>query len=273
MAKKKSKLPACRTGRPKWVKITLWFLLIIAIVIVAYENKKYLRHVYRYLTYHYNKTSSNPSNFPEGFEVHGIDISHFQEIVQWNKLQALNTKGDTIHFQFVYIKATQGILIEDNMFDENWEEAKDHHIVRGAYHYFLPDRDPQVQALNFINNVKLKTGDLPPAIDIENDKGKSKQEIVSALKEFIVQIEAHYKVKPIIYSNINFIEDYLADDFRDYGFWVSHYNQTSLEIDDDSLKCFFWQHSNKSDLLGINGNTDVDVFNGTKQAFDSLLVK
>jgi lysozyme len=266
MAKKKSKLP-------KWAKVSLWFLLLLAIVIISYQNKKYCRHVYRYLTYHYNKSSSNPSFFPDGYEIHGIDISHFQNIVEWNKLQALNTKGDTIRFQFIYIKATQGILMEDNMFDENWEEAKDHHIFRGAYHYFLPDRDPQVQALNFFNNVKLVAGDLPPAVDIEEDKGKSKQQIVSALKEFLMALEEHYKVKPIIYSNINFIEDYLQDDFKDYGFWVSHYDQPELDVDADSLKCWFWQHSNKSDILGINGNADVDVFNGTRLQFDSLLVK
>jgi lysozyme len=266
MAKKKSKMP-------RWVKITLWFLLLLAVVIVSYQNKKYFRRAYRYFTYRYYKTSSRPSDFPDGFEVHGIDISHFQDVVQWNKLQAINTQGDTIRFQFVYIKATQGILIEDNMFDENWEEAKDHHIIRGAYHYFLPDRNPQVQAFNFIANVKLKPGDLPPAVDIEEAKGQSKAEIVSALKEFLNQVESHYKVRPVIYSNINFIEDYLMDDFKDYNFWVSHYELDHLDIDADSLKWIFWQHSNKSDLLGINGNTDVDVFNGNHQQFDSLLVK
>ena len=266
MAKRKSK-------QPRWVKVSLWLLLLIAIVIVAYHYKKYFRHAYRYFTYHYYKISSSPSDFPEGYQIHGIDVSHFQDIIEWNKLQALNTKGDTIHFQFVYIKATQGILIQDNMFDENWEEAKDHNVTRGAYHYFLPDRDPHVQALNFIANVKLKPGDLPPAVDIEEDKGKSKQDIVNSLQEFLTALENHYKVKPVIYSNINFIEDYLVDDFKDYRFWVSHYNQPSLDIEDDSITWVFWQHSKKSDLLGINGNTDADVFNGTRQQFDSLLVK
>ncbi len=262
-----------RTRLPRWAKITLWMLLLLAVAIISYQNKKYFRRAYRYFTYHYNKTNTQPSDFPDGYAVHGIDISHFQEIVQWNRLLARNTKGDTIRFLFVYIKATQGVLIQDNMFEENWEEAKDHHIIRGAYHYFLPDRDPHVQALNFIANVKLSPGDLPPAVDIEDAKGKSKEEIVTALKEFLAEVEANYKVKPVIYSNINFIEDYLDEDFRDYGFWVSHYNRASIDIDDDSLKWVFWQHSNKSDLLGINGTTDVDVFNGTRSQFDSLLVK
>lgn len=266
MAKRKSKLP-------KWATKILWLLLLLAVIMVLYLNRKYFRRAYRYFTYHYHKTSSKPSDFPMGFAVHGIDVSHFQDVIQWDKLQAVNTQGDTVHFVFAYIKATQGVLIEDNMFDENWDEAKDHHIVRGAYHYFLPDRNPQVQALNFIANVKIKTGDLPPAIDIEEDRGKSKAEIVSSLKEFIGYIEKHYKVKPIIYSNINFVEDYLMDDFKDYAFWVSHYNQASLDIEEDSINWLFWQHSDKSDLLGINGNTDVDVFKGTKAQFDSLLVK
>lgn len=258
---------------PRWVKTILWFLLLVAVVIVSYQNKKYFRRAYRYFTHRYYKTSSKPSDFPDGFEVHGIDISHFQDVVEWNKLQAINTYGDTIRFKFVYIKATQGVLIEDNMFDENWDDAKDHHIIRGAYHYFQPDRNPQVQAVNFIANVKLSPGDLPPAVDIEEAKGKSKAEVVSALKEFVTLIEEHYKVKPVIYSNINFIEDYLDDDFKDYSFWVSHYDLDRLDMDDDSLKWLFWQHSNKSDVLGINGNVDVDVFNGSRLQFDSILVK
>jgi lysozyme len=258
--------------RPRWVRYFLWLLVILAVVVISYDNRKYFRRAYRYLTHHYYKTTSLPSDFPEDYEVHGIDISHFQDVLDWNKLQAITTRGDTIHFQFVYIKATQGALIEDNMFEENWDDARDHHILRGAYHYFLPDRNAKLQAENFISNVKLKTGDLPPAVDIEEARGISKPEIVSSLKEFLTALEEHYKVKPVLYSNINFIEDYLADDFRDYNFWISHFDEDEPDLD-DNIQWLFWQHSHKADLLGVGGNVDVDVFNGNRKELDSLLVK
>lgn len=264
MAKKKSKLS-------RWIS-NLFLLLLFAVVLIAsYQNRKYFRRAYRYVTHRYYKTNFKPSDFPDGYAVHGIDVSHFQDVIAWDKLKAVNTEGDTIGFQFVFIKATEGMLIEDDMFTENWDDAKDHHVIRGAYHYFLPDRSPKLQAANYISTVKLKPGDLPPAIDIEEVRGKSKAEIVSALKQFAAIIEEHYKIRPIIYSNINYIEDYLADDFKDYKFWIAHYYQYDLNAG-DSIQWLFWQHSDKADLLGINGNVDANVFNGGKEALDSILL-
>ena len=264
MAKRKSKISG-------WARNLLWVLLCLAVLMVSYQNRKYFRRVYRYITHRYYKTEFKPSDFPDGYEVHGIDVSHHQDVIAWDKLRAISTEGDTISFQFVYIKATEGILREDDMFSENWDDAKDHRLIRGAYHYFLPDRSAKLQAANYISTVKLKPGDLPPAIDVEEVRGKSKAEIVTCLKEFAGIIEAHYKVKPIIYSNINFIEDYLADDFKEYKFWVAHFYQYEL-VTGDSIQWVFWQHSDKADLLGINGNVDANVFNGGREAFDSILI-
>jgi len=184
----------------------------------------------------------------------------------------VNQIGDTIPFQFAFIKATEGLLIEDDMFDEHWEDAKQHHVTRGAYHYFLPDRNVKVQAANFISSVKLKTGDLPPVVDVEELRGNSKEELVKSLKEFLGIIEEHYRAQPIIYSNLNFIEDFLLDDFKSYKFWVAHYYQHEITTE-DSLSCLFWQHTDKADLLGIKGTVDANVFNGSETDFKKMLIK
>ncbi len=266
-------MPQRKTKTSRFNRRLIAIVLLTAIVLLAYYNKKYIRRAYRHLTYRYYKVNSKPSDFPDGYEVHGIDISHFQEIIDWRKLQAVNTHGDTIQFKFVYIKATQGIVKEDEMFDENWEDAKDQHIVRGAYHYFVADRNPELQANNFIATVKLKPGDLPPAVDVEDLRGLSKMEIVAALTTYLQKIEAAYGVKPVIYSNLHFLEDYLADDFKEYPFWISHFDEEEPELEDSTIHWIFWQHSKKADLLGINPNSDADVFNGTQIQFDSLLIK
>ena len=218
------------------------------------------------------KQAQNPPTFPAVLKFMVLHISHFQEIIEWNQLQAIATSGDTIKFQFVYIKATQGILIEDDMFEEYWEDSKDHHITHGAYHYFVADRNPKQQAAKFIGNVKLRKGDLPPAVDVEDMRGLSQEELVSALQEFLDEIENNYHIKPIIYSNIHFIEDHLADDFKNYDFWISNYQEEEPDID-EGIHWLFWQHSKKADLLGINVNADADVFNGSRLQFDSILVK
>ncbi|MFN8297909.1 MAG: GH25 family lysozyme [Chitinophagales bacterium] len=266
MAKKKGK-----RNMPQWARRMLWLGLVLAVTLVAWMNKKYLRRAYRYVAHRYYKTHFSPTDFPQAYAVHGIDISHYQDVLDWNKLIAVNTEGDTIQFRFVFIKATQGLWLEDDLFDEYWEEARDHNMVRGAYHYFLPDRNPRIQAKNFISSVKLEKGDLPPVVDIEETRGKTAAEIDTALRQFLTIVEQHYGVKPIIYSNINFIEDYLQDQFADYPFWIAHYYRDELTAD-ENINWVFWQHSDKADLLGINGKTDANVFNGGEEAFRKLLI-
>ena len=47
------------------------------------------------------------------------------------------------------------------------EGFKKKSFLRGAYHYFRPNENSTLQAQNFIKNVKLQPGDLPPILDIE----------------------------------------------------------------------------------------------------------
>lgn len=257
---------------PLWVKYFAVASIVMVVAVVIYENQRYLYRAYRYFTHRYIKTKVKPTDFPLGYGIHGIDVSHYQSDVNWEALKAINQIGDTIQFRFVFIKATEGILIEDRMFDEYWENAKDNNVVRGAYHYFLPDRSAKLQATNFTTSVKLEKGDLPPVVDIEETRGKSKAEVVKNLKEYLQIVHHKYKVKPIIYSNYNFIEDYLADDFKNYPFWIAHYyHQEMTPI--DSVNFLFWQHSDKSDLLGIDGNVDANIFTGTEEQFNALRIR
>lgn len=275
MAKKKTtKLPASKNRKTlsPWVKIPLWVLLVLSVLLVGFENKKYIRRAYRHFVHRYTKTNWRSTDFPASYEIHGIDVSHYQDDIDWKKLQAIDSYGDTIQFSFAYIKATEGMLTEDAMFDEYWEDAKDAGVHRGAYHYFLPDRSASLQATNFITSVQLKPGDLPPVVDIEETRGKKKEDVVKSLSEMLLKLEAHYKVKPIIYSNINFIEDYLSEDFSEYKFWVAHYYQDDIKPD-ENIRWLFWQHNDKADLRGIKGRVDANVFNGDAYDFEKLLVK
>ena len=170
------------------------------------------------------------------------------------------------------MKATEGTWKEDRTFDDNWEDAHAHHITSGAYHYFLPDKDAKKQAENYISSVTLKEGDLPPVIDIEDTRGCTKQQIVDGVKTMASLLEIRYGTKPIIYSNISFIEDYLSDDFPDYYFWVAHYYQDDLNISSE-INWLFWQHNDHAMLFGYDQGVDVNVFNGNIIEFRSILVQ
>ncbi len=253
-------------------------LVIFTLVIAGlYYHKQVIRYSYKaYRLYVHLRYPSiarkGVIDYPYGYSVHGVDVSRWQDEVDWAALKAKTRDGDTLDFQFAFIKATQGVWIEDPMFIDNWKGAKTNHIIRGAYHYFVPGPDPKKQAANFISSVSLKKGDLPPVVDVEETKGKGRKFIVAQLKIFIREIEREYHVKPIIYSNINFIENYLASDFEDYYFWVAHYYRDELLVD-ENIKWLFWQHSDKAGMFGCNYYVDVNVFNGNSRQLKKILIQ
>lgn len=90
-------------------------------------------------------------------------------------------------------------------------------------------------------------------------------------KEWLDKIEKHYQVKPIIYTNVEFYENYLKDSFADYPLWVAHYfvkNKPRIK-----RKWQFWQHNEKGRVDGINAFVDFNVFNGDSSDFKKLLIK
>src|SRR3712207_2635890 len=72
------------------------------------------------------------ATYPEGYEIHGIDISHYQGTIDWDRLRGANIDGCPV--RFVMIKATEGSTRLDPRFKENFYEAREHGFIRGAYH-------------------------------------------------------------------------------------------------------------------------------------------
>jgi len=261
-----------------WKAIVATLLFVALIYTVFYHHKQITRYYFKaYRLYKRGLHKPAPDSlktipFPEAYNIHGIDVSHYQEDINWDNLKTISTDGDTVCFTFAFMKATEGPWREDRAFAGNWEDAHDHHIICGAYHYFLPDKDAKKQAENYISSVNLQAGDLPPVIDIEETRGKSKAEVVAAVKTMANILEARYGAKPIIYSNISFIEDYLSDDFPDYYFWVAHYYEDELNISEE-INWLFWQHNDRAMLFGYGQEVDVNVFNGNMIEFRNILLQ
>ena len=115
-------------------------------------------------------------------------------------------------------------------------------------------------------------GKVSKVIDVEEKGRLTRKELVKKLKVFIAIIEKEYKVKPILYSNISFIEDYLADDFPDYYFWIAHYYEEELKVE-KSIQWLFWQHSDRAGIINSPGNYDANVFNGSNKDFIKILIR
>ncbi|TRX20811.1 glycoside hydrolase family 25 protein [Flavobacterium franklandianum] len=187
----------------------------------------------------------------------GLDLSEYQGKIDWDLVQ--NIEND-YPIEFVFIRATAGNDREDEQFEENWLGAKKRKMIRGAYHYYRPNENSLEQAKLFIKTVRLRKGDLPPVLDIEKlPKGQSLDSLKIGLRRWLKAVEAHYKVKPIIYTGEKYYDDFLKEDFSDYLFWIANYNFYREKIEADWL---FWQFTEKASVSGIKGNVDVNIFNG-----------
>ena len=205
---------------------------------------------------------------PTNYSIHGIDVSRYQQQINWERVKDM--KVEDVEIRFAFIKATEGNNNRDPFFKRNWKRCRDAEIARGAYHFFVGTKNGKTQAHNFIKNVELEPGDLPPVLDVEQTHGVSGDKLRQRVKEWLLTIEEHYGVRPIIYTNVDFYKYYLKDEFDDYPLWVAHYLQK--EKPRIHRQWYFWQYSESGNVNGIAGKVDFNVFNGDSTEFSSLLI-
>lgn len=205
---------------------------------------------------------------PHGFKVFGIDVSHHQGTIDWDRL-ALTGQND-YPIRFALVKATEGGDFKDENYDANIANARRVGMTCGSYLFFNPMTDPSVQASFFTSAVTLQSGDIPPVVDVEQ-RGESRELLQRHLLECLRLIERHYGVKPIIYTSYKFRHHYLnIPAFNDYLFWIAHYY---VEKPDDDARWTLWQFTDRGRVDGISGYTDLNAFAGTPDEFHSILVK
>lgn len=193
-------------------------------------------------------------------KTYGFDISHYQnkEDINWDSLSIGNK---TIPLEFVVMRATMGNNNADKHFEEFWQQAHKHKLIRGAYHFYRADEDPVLQANNFLENVKLESGDLPPVLDIEKiPRRKSNEKLIEDLKVWCKIVEEAYGKKPIIYTYYHYYKDFLKGNFDDYPLWLANYNDVPTPSPDDNWD--FWQFSENGIVYGINTKVDINIYNG-----------
>ena len=159
-------------------------------------------------------------------ETHGYDLSHHNRNISWDKLNG----------QFVYLKATEGTWFKDPKFKEYKNKARQHDLKVGAYHFMRPGRTGK-QQFNYFKMIVGDDIDLIPVLDIEVRNLSNKD-----IKEFIVECEKHYGVKPMIYANQTYYSKYKSA-VKGCKWWMAHY-RPSLQN-----KYAMWQYSIKN----VNG--------------------
>lgn len=218
-------------------------------------------------------SDAKPINFgkvqPRHFQVHGVDVSRWQANIDWPQLRSRGAN-------FAFIKATDGGDHLDPMFRTNWQRAKEAGIRRGAYHFFYWCRSAGEQADWFIRNVPRDRDALPPVIDVEYNGESSckmrlsRERVLEKMRVFMTRLERHYGQRPIIYTAPDFYKDNLSGEFLDYPFWLRAVAQHPSVVY-PGRKWLFWQYSGSGLSQGVNGRIDLNVFNGSEEAWHRWL--
>jgi len=205
--------------------------------------------------------------YPEG-DVRGIDISHYQEDVDWDRLRNAELGG--VPIRFIFIKATEGVNLIDENFNYNFYHARGNGFLRGAYHFFSPGSDPVKQAKHYCRIVQLDPDDIAPILDVETRGDLTEAQLRNNVIRWMDYVEQHYGATPILYTSYTFRRDYLnTPEFDRYPFWIAHYYVEHLRYKGPWT---FWQHSDRGHVDGIKGEVDVNVFNGSYEDLLELRV-
>lgn len=199
------------------------------------------------------------------YKVWGLDLSRHQKSVDWDKVVESGCPD------FVFLKATEGTLIQDPIYARRAKALDKKGILRGAYHFFGHRTSGKEQAQNFIKTADLKPGNLIPVLDIEKHRFmKDSKKMVREAKAFCREIKRHYGVRPIIYCSTLFYEHYLKKDFKpsSYVLWIADYRGNP-----DHLPWHFWQHTEAHTMAGTAGKVDRNVFGGSREELSKLILK
>lgn len=195
----------------------------------------------------------------------GIDVSAYQGAINWEEVKQIE---DQYPIDYVFIRATAGNDKVDPQFQRNWKGTQHNGLLRGAYHYYRPNENSLEQAKLFIKTVQLEKGDLPPILDIEKlPENQSMANLKKGLRKWLMAVEAHYKVRPIIYSGEKYYADFLKEAFSEYTFWIANYNFYRETIQEEWL---FWQFTENARVKGIEGPVDVNIYNGDLQQLEFI---
>ena len=123
-----SKRPFRRTSRKKSIHFSLkrFFNISLSVALGFFL----VSGLYIYTSYHLLveplnlrwKAHYSTPIYPKGYNIRGIDVSHYQGEIDWQKVRNSSINSDPI--LFVVIKATEGESMIDENFNENFYEAQ-----------------------------------------------------------------------------------------------------------------------------------------------------
>lgn len=200
---------------------------------------------------------------PSGETLVGVDVSYYQGKVDWPEVRAAGVS-------FAFVRASDGATFLDPEFNNNWPGTRAAGVTRGAYQFFRPAQDPIEQANVLIAAIQgaggLSRGDIAPVLDVEVTDGVAQNVVLQRAEVWLRAVEATFGRRPLIYTAPGFWDDLGAtESFGRYPLWVANW-ASCPRLPGSWQRWTFWQTTDKGVVPGIEGQVDLNRFNGGTQA-------
>lgn len=185
------------------------------------------------------------------------------DIYQGNLIHDLSELSK--HVSYAYLKAFEYHV--DPKFSIRWPAMKQTGVIRGAYDFFHPSKNPIVQADTFLKIVgPLESGDLPCALDWESTDGLPAKADCDAAYAWLDYVEKATKKTPVIYTGPSFMHVLFTVTkdlrFSRFPLWIANYGVVCPTVPEPWTNWTFWQ-GGQSPILGMAAPVDRDYFNGS----------
>lgn len=189
---------------------------------------------------------------PPSDAVRGVDVSHWQGEVDWERV------ADQVGFGIARIG--DGVNTADTRFGANWRGMADAGLIRGSYQFFRASQSPEDQAdLVIAALVDLGDDDLAPVLDLETRDGVGGREVVDGARRWLRRVEEGTGRTPMIYTSPSFWRG-LPDtgDLGGYPLWIAHWGVDCPDVPAPWTGWQVWQSSSDGRVDGIDGPVDLD---------------
>ncbi len=192
----------------------------------------------------------------------GQDVSSFQGSVAWSTEWADGGK-------FAYVKATEGITYQNPDFAQQYNGSFNVGMIRGAYHFALPDRSSGAAQGNYLvahgggwsNDGKT----LPPAIDLEYNPygadcyGLSQSAMVAWIHDIANTVKSLTGRDPTFYTSTSWWTECTGNNagFSANPLWVARYASAVGTLPASWSVYTIWQFADSGTFAG-----DQNKFNG-----------
>ena len=192
-----------------------------------------------------------------------IDVSEFQENIQWDKVKADGIEG-------VIIRAGYGKGNVDEGFVDNIQGAIKAGLHIGIYWFSYAYNDDMAKreaeyCCDLINEFRQNI-DMPVFFDWEYDSMSyaekqgayiGKEKVSTMTRAFCEEVEKQGYTAGY-YLNLDYATNYYNEEIlSQYKRWFAYYDNEPIQ------ECYMWQYTSKGLVSGVHGNVDCDVLFGS----------